>query len=76
MLMILLSILSMIRHLVSSNKLNWLLNLNLIYCDTVHWSKKWLADFNAGKTHLVSFDRSNNNCSIDEKMDGSVLEEK
>ena len=31
MLMILLSILSMIRHLVSSNKLNWLLNLNLIY---------------------------------------------
>ena len=44
--------------------------------DTVHWSKKWLADFNAGKTHLVSFDWSNNNCSIDAKMDGSVLEEK
>ena len=44
--------------------------------DTVHWSKKWLADFNAGKTHLVSFDWSNNNCSIDVKMDGSVLEEK
>ena len=30
MLMILLSILSMIRHLICGNKLNWLLNLNLI----------------------------------------------
>ena len=38
--------------------------------------KKWLVDFNAGKTQLVMFDRSNNNCSIDVKMDGSVLEEK
>ena len=37
--------------------------------------KKWLVDFNAGKTQLVSFDRSNNNGSIDVKMDGSVLEE-
>ena len=27
--------------------------------DTVDWSRKWL-DFNAGKTHLVSFGRSNN----------------
>ena len=40
------------------------------------WSNKWLVDFNAGKTQLVSFDRSNNNSSIDVKMDGSVLEEK
>ena len=39
------------------------------------WGKKWLADFNAGKTQLVSFDRSNKNGSIDVKMDGSVLEE-
>ena len=31
MLMILLSILSEIRHLICSNNLNWLLNLNLIY---------------------------------------------
>ena len=37
---------------------------------------KWLVDFNAGKTHLVSFDRSNNTGAIDVKMDGSVLEEK
>ena len=40
------------------------------------WGKKWLVDFNAGKTQLVSFDRSNNNGSIDVKMDGPVLEEK
>ena len=44
--------------------------------DTVDWAKKWLVDFSAGKTQLVSFDRSNNNSSIDVKMDGSVLEEK
>ena len=40
------------------------------------WGKKWLVDFNAGKTQLVSFDRSNSNGSIDVKMDGSLLEEK
>ena len=40
------------------------------------WGKKWLVDFNAGKTQLVSFDQSNNNGSIDVKMDGSVFEEK
>ena len=44
--------------------------------DTVDLGKKWLVDFNAGKTQLVSFDRSNNNGSIDVKRDGSVLEEK
>ena len=44
--------------------------------DTVDWGKKWLVDFNAGKTQLVSFDRSNNNGSIDVKMDGSVLQGK
>ena len=41
------------------------------------WGKKWLVDFNAGKTQLVSFDWSNNNgFIIDVKMDGSFLEEK
>ena len=40
------------------------------------WGKKWLVDFNAGKTQLVSFDWSNNNGSIDVKMDECVLEEK
>ena len=49
--------------------LNWLLNLNLIY------KTLWIVDFNAGKT-LVSFHRSNNNGTIDEKMDGSIIEEK
>ena len=44
--------------------------------DAVDWCKKWLVDFNAGKTQLVSFDRSNNNGSIDVKMAGSILEEK
>ena len=47
-----------------------LLNLNLI------WGKKWLVYFNAGKTHLVSFDQSNTNGSIDVKMGGSIFEEK
>ena len=44
--------------------------------DTVDWGKKWLFDFNVGKTQLVSFDQSNNNGSIDVKMGGSILEEK
>ena len=44
--------------------------------DTVDWGKKWLVDFNAGKTQLVLFDQSNNNGSIDVKTDWSVLEEK
>ena len=44
--------------------------------DTVDWGKKWLVDFSAGKTQLVSFDWSNNNGSIGVKMDGFVLEEK
>ena len=44
--------------------------------DTVNLSKKWLVDFSAGKTQLVSFDQSINNGFIDMEMDGSVLEEK
>ena len=44
--------------------------------DTVDWGKKWLVDFNAGKTQQVSFNWSNNNGSIDVKMGGSILEEK
>ena len=43
---------------------------------TVDWVGKWLVDFNAGKVQLVLFDWSNNNSSIDVKIDGSVLEEK
>ena len=40
------------------------------------WGNNWLVYFNAGKTQLVSFDRSSNIGSIDVKMDASVLEEK
>ena len=43
--------------------------------DTVDWVRKWLADFNAGKTQQVSFNQSNNTGAIDVKMDASVLEE-
>ena len=45
--------------------------------ETVDWDRKWLVDdFNAEKTQLVSFDRSEDTGTIDVKMDGSVLEEK
>ena len=44
--------------------------------DTVDWGRKWLVDFNVGKTQLVSFDRSKNTGALDVEMDGSVLEEK
>ena len=44
--------------------------------ETVDWDRKWLVDFNAGKTHLVLLDQCNNTGAIDVKMDGSVLEEK
>ena len=43
--------------------------------DTLAWGRKWLADFNAGKTQLVLFDWSNNTDATDVKIDGSVLEE-
>ena len=41
--------------------------------DTVDWGRKWLVDFNAGKTQLVLFDHSNNIGAIGVKMHGSVL---
>ena len=40
------------------------------------WGRKWLVDFNGGKTQQVSFDQSKNTGAIDVKMDGSVLKEK
>ena len=36
-------------------------------------SLRWLVDFNAGKTQLISFEWSNNVGAIDVKMDASVL---
>ena len=44
--------------------------------DTVDWGRKWLVDFNAGKTQLVLFKQSNNTGAIDVKIYWSVLEEK
>ena len=44
--------------------------------NTVDWSRKWLVDFNTGKTQLVLCNHSNNTGTIDVKMDGSVLEKK
>ena len=32
------------------------------------WGRKWLVDFNSGKTRLVLFDQSNNTSAIDVKM--------
>ena len=40
------------------------------------WDRKWLVDSNAGKTRLISYDRSIITSAIDVKMDRSVLEEK
>ena len=71
MLMILISTLDVIRHLICGNNQNWLLNLNLIY-----WGRKWLVDFNPGKTQLISFDRCNNTGANGVNMDESALEEK
>ena len=38
--------------------------------------RKWLVYFNAEKSQLISFDRTNNAGTIDVKMDGTVFEEK
>ena len=40
------------------------------------WGRKWLVDFSAEKTQLVSFDQSDNSDAIDVKIDESVLEKK
>ena len=73
MLMTLLCILSVIRHLICGNNLNWLPNLNLI-CKKLWTGISCLLISMLGK--LVSFDQSSNTGSIDVKMEGSVLEEK
>ena len=76
MLMILLPILSAIKHLICVNNLNWLLNLILIYETLWIVARIGLLISISAKSQLVSCDRSNNTGSIDVKMDGSVLEEK
>ena len=71
MLMILLPILGAVGHLICGNKLDWLLNLNLIYETLWTGVRSGLLISMQGKLSW-----SNNNGSIDVKMDGSVLEEK
>ena len=70
---ILLSILSVVRYLICGNILTS--ELESDRWDAVDWVKKWLVDFNAGKTQLVLFDQSNNTGSIDVKMGGLFLKE-
>ena len=44
--------------------------------DTVEWGRKWLVDFFAGKTQLVSVDLFKITGAFYVKMNGSVLKEK
>ena len=44
--------------------------------DTVDWGRKWLVDFNSGKSQLVQFNWSNNTDAIDVIMAGSVPQKK
>ena len=44
--------------------------------DTLEWGRKWLNDFNVGKTQLVWFDRSNKTGATNVKVDGPGLAEK
>ena len=75
MLMILLSTVNVIRHLICGS--NWYLvlvsKIKSDLQDTVDWERKWLVNFNAGKTQLVSFDQSKNTGVINVKMDVFVL---
>ena len=43
--------------------------------DTVDCGKRWFVDFNAKKTHLVLFVKSNSTGAIGVKLDRSVFEE-
>ena len=72
--LILLSILSVIRHLWHQLKLASELESDLR--DTEGMGRNWLVDFNAWKIQLILFDRSNNTGAIDVKIDGSVHDEK
>ena len=60
----------MIKHLICGSNLIWLLNLS------VDWGKKLLVGFRAVKIQLILFEQSNNNGSVDVKMDGSVVQKK
>lgn len=57
LLMILLSTHSLIKHLILCQQLEFDSNREFDVWDTVDWSRKFLVDFNVGKTVLVSFVR-------------------
>ena len=44
--------------------------------ETGGWGRRWLVDFNIGRTKPVLADQFNNNGAINMKFSGSVLEEK
>ena len=75
MLMILLSTLDVIRHLISGNNCNYLLNYESDLWDTVGWQKMacW---FKCWKSSASFVWLVNNTGAIDMKMCGSVLVEK
>ena len=41
--------------------------------DITDWGRKWLVDFNAGRSHLASFDWSDDSAANDVKTDESAL---
>ena len=69
------STISLIRHLICGNNLNWLLNFSLMWTLRTGERSGLLISM-LGKLSLFLLDWSNNNGSIDVKMDGSVLKEK
>ena len=73
MLMILLCVLSVIRHLICANNLNWLLNWNLIYKALWTGARSGLLISVLGK--LNWFCLTSSTVSIDVKMDGYALED-
>ena len=40
------------------------------------WGRKWVVDFNSGKTQSVLFDHAKNKGAVDIKMDGSDIDKK
>ena len=51
--------------------LQWHLNLNLTYKDTLNVSRKWFVDSNVVETQLFLFNRSNNCDAANVKIKGN-----
>ena len=52
--------------------LQWHLNLNLTYEDTLNVSRKWFVDSNVVETQLFLFNRSDNCDAANVKIKGNV----